>query len=212
MDTSRDRPLVAVVGSPANETNRKPRFGSWGKDVYSCATTRELRRCIDSVADRPWFRRHGAIVQELVPSPGYDLRLVVASGTIVGAIERHPQAGEWRTNVTLGAEKRPARPSAAASELALAAAAAVGADLVGVDLLPLGDGYVVIELNGAVDFDLAYVDGQDVYALAAAALGLNGRRRRGRPNSNTDQCTTPPSSAPTRSRRPPCSRPPPHRS
>jgi hypothetical protein len=69
--------------------------------------------------------------------------------------------------------------------LAAAAAAAIGADLVGVDLLPLpGGGYTVIELNGAVEFDEDYsLPGGDVYRDAAAALGVLPRRARdaGRP-------------------------------
>ena len=61
-------------------------------------------------------------------------------------------------------------------------AAASGADLIGVDLLPLDPGgYTIVELNGAVDFNAAYsLDGQDVFAGAAAALGLTAapvRRR-----------------------------------
>jgi glutathione synthase/RimK-type ligase-like ATP-grasp enzyme len=57
--------------------------------------------------------------------------------------------------------------------LAIAAAAAVGADFVGVDLLPVSDGYVVIETNGAVEFDRRYdLDGEDVYTELVNALGL----------------------------------------
>ncbi len=48
-------------------------------------------------------------------------------------------------------------PPAAACLLALNAADSVGADLVGVDLLPDGDGgWVVLELNGAADFTSDY--------------------------------------------------------
>jgi hypothetical protein len=56
--------------------------------------------------------------------------------------------------------------------LALAAAAAVGADLVGVDLLPAPDGgHLVLELNGAVDFTSDYSLGsRDVFDEAAGAL------------------------------------------
>ena len=68
-------------------------------------------------------------------------------------------------------------PSRLARELAIAAAATVGADLVGVDLLPLADGgYTVIELNGAVDFDDEYREDGGVYAEVAAALGLSHTR------------------------------------
>lgn len=122
---------------------------------------------------RRWFRRHGVLVQEAVPGKGFDLRVLVAAGRVVGAVERHPHRGEWRTNVAVGASKIPAAPDATARALALAAAEAVGADLVGVDLMPLpGGGYAVIELNGAVDFDQVYLPGGDVYAEVADALGF----------------------------------------
>jgi glutathione synthase/RimK-type ligase-like ATP-grasp enzyme len=90
---------------------------------------------------------------------------------VIGAIKRVPQPNEWRTNVALGATRVPVDPSPAACELAIAAAAAIGADLTGVDLLPVGPGrYVVLELNGAVDFSPAYAPGSDIYASAMQAL------------------------------------------
>jgi len=152
----------------------KPRFGSWGRDVLLCRNEAELDRCLDAVRGRSWFRRHGALLQELVPPRGYDLRLIVAGGEVVGGSERVAAAGNWRTNISLGGTLRPADVPPAAQSLASAAAAAVGADLVGVDLLPVdGGGYVVLELNGAVDFDQRYaLGGRDVYAEVARALRL----------------------------------------
>jgi RimK family alpha-L-glutamate ligase len=154
----------------------KPRFGSWGRDVFLCHGDDDLRSCLDELWKRPWFRRHGALVQELVPPRHYDLRLIVAGGRVVGAARRRAAPGEWRTNVSLGGSLAPAVPGATARALALAAAAAVGMDLVGVDLLPVdGGGFVVLELNGAVDFDERYsLPGGDVYIDAAAGLGLDG--------------------------------------
>ncbi len=97
----------------------------------------------------------------------------MAGGEVVGAAERVAAAGNGRTNVSLGGTLRPADVPPARS-LAVAAAAAVGADLVGVDLLPIdGDRYLVLELNGAVDFDESYtLDGGDVFVEAALALGF----------------------------------------
>ena len=149
----------------------KPRFGSWGRDVELCATSGELRRHLRALESRPWFRAHGALVQELVPNDGVDLRIVVAGGVVVGAISRVARAGEWRTNVALGAERRRVVPSAAACDLAVACAAAAGGDLMGVDLLPDGaGGYTVLELNGAVEFTREYGLDRDPFTAAACAL------------------------------------------
>jgi glutathione synthase/RimK-type ligase-like ATP-grasp enzyme len=62
-------------------------------------------------------------------------------------------------------------PPPIACELAVAAASAVGGDLVGVDLLPLGPGrYVVLEINAAVDFSAEYSVEEDVFDGVVAAL------------------------------------------
>jgi glutamate carboxypeptidase len=151
----------------------KPRFGSWGADVFRCDTWEEIEACLLAVCDRGWFRRHGALVQELVPPAGRDLRLVVAGARVVGAVSRVAAPGEWRTNTSLGGSVAKLEPPEAACRLAIAAAASIGAGLVGVDLLPLDGGYTIVELNGAVEFDAGYsLPGEDVFAATVAALGL----------------------------------------
>lgn len=151
----------------------KPRYGSWGIDVFRCETEEEIEPVLAEVASRPWYVKHGALLQELVPPVGFDLRLVVAAGTVVGAAERVARPGEWRTNVSLGATKHSADPRPEAFALGVAAAQAIGADLVGVDLLPVADGYVVLELNGAVEFDRVYdLPGSTVGVFEGAAGAL----------------------------------------
>jgi gamma-F420-2:alpha-L-glutamate ligase len=151
----------------------KPRFGSWGSDVFLCETEHSFETVLREIRHRPWFLRHGALLQEVVPSTGRDVRILVAGRRVVGAIQRVALPGEWRTNVSCGAARVPLTPSREASRLAIAAAAAIGGDFVGVDLLPLEDGYVVIEVNGAVEFDKRYdLDGDDVYTQIATALAL----------------------------------------
>jgi RimK family alpha-L-glutamate ligase len=148
----------------------KPPFGSWGEDVVLCADHASLTTCLHGLRDRPWFGVTGAVVQELVPPIGHDLRLVVAGRRVVGAVERIAPAGEWRTNVGLGGIRRPVVPPPRACDLAVAAVTALGIDLAGVDLLPVGAGeYVVLELNAAVEFTPEYGE-EDVYAAAVAAL------------------------------------------
>src|SRR5919201_1519758 len=65
----------------------KPPFGSWGEDVLLCPDRPELEACLEGLRDRPWFCATGAVVQELVPPIGHDLRLVVAGRKVVGAGE-----------------------------------------------------------------------------------------------------------------------------
>lgn len=157
----------------------KPRFGSWGRDVALCRTQDELDEQLERVRFRGWFREQGALLQELVPPQGWDLRVVVAAGKVVGAARRNAAPGEWRTNVSLGGFSEPATPPPIACRLALSAAAAIGADLVGVDLLPAGDGFLVAELNGAVDFRAQYALGLgDVFEGVVDELLRAARERR----------------------------------
>jgi glutathione synthase/RimK-type ligase-like ATP-grasp enzyme len=123
------------------------------------------------LAERPWFACTGALAQELVPPLGHDLRIIVSGGRPAGAVERLAAPSEWRTNVALGAARRGTHPPAEAAALAVAAVAAVGSDLAGVDLLPLPDGgWTVLEVNGAVDFTLQYRRDRDVFEAAIEAL------------------------------------------
>ena len=147
----------------------KPRFGSWGQEVHLCRDEGELRTLLERLGEEPWFRRQGALVQALVEPTGRDLRVVVAAGRVIGAIERHARPGEWRTNVSLGALRRPVDAPLAARALALRAVAALGIDLAGVDIAGDEGGRMrVLEVNGAVDFTPEY--GPDAFANAAAAL------------------------------------------
>ena len=179
VDADLPHPRTLHVRSPADATDValpvvvKPRFGSWGADVFRCETGLGLAQTLIEVSSRPWFRKHGALIQELVPPVGYDVRLVVAGGVIVGAVERRARSGEWRTNVALGGTRRPLLPAREACALGVMAAAVIGADFVGVDLLPAAAGYVVLELNGAVEFDRTYdIGAANVFAAAAVALEL----------------------------------------
>jgi [lysine-biosynthesis-protein LysW]--L-2-aminoadipate ligase len=155
----------------------KPRFGSWGRDVALCRTRGELDEALERASFRGWFREHGALAQEVVPPQGWDLRIVVAAGRVVGAARRLAAPGEWRTNVALGGHSEPAAAPLLARTLALAAAQAIRADLVGVDLLPTGNGYVIAELNGAVDVQPWYRYDGDVYADAVFELMRSVRDR-----------------------------------
>jgi RimK family alpha-L-glutamate ligase len=149
----------------------KPRFGSWGEDIVRCDDERSIERALVELEAKPWYEATGAIAQKLVAPKGYDLRIIVAAGRIVGAVRRIAAPGEWRTNVALGARREPVSPPPEACAVALAAAEAIDGALVGVDLIPADLGtWVVLEVNGAVDFNSTYSLDSDVFADAIDAL------------------------------------------
>ena len=75
------------------------------------------------------------------------MRAFVIGGRVFAAIER--RADGWRTNLARGGSACAFQLSPEWTSLALRAAAAVGAEYAGVDLLPARDGTVsVLEVNG----------------------------------------------------------------
>jgi RimK family alpha-L-glutamate ligase len=157
----------------------KPRFGKWGQAVTRCEDATSLLQHLRTLRGRAWFRRHGALVQEGLPSVGYDIRIIVAGGRVVGAGLRRAGQGERRANVSRGGSFSAIELDDGLAELARAAVAVVGGDFGGVDLLPMTDGRVVVlELNGAVELeDVSAIGGRTVAEAAAQALGLHGSRR-----------------------------------
>jgi len=177
--------LLSAVGIPHPRTRRlhsattlegfslpivaKPRFGSWGRDVELCGDRRALDDYIRRMQRKAWWRT-GGVIQELVPPRSSDLRIIVSADEVVGAAVRIAAPGEWRTNVALGARSTSTTPPADACELALAATRRLGIDLAGVDLLRDEDGWVVLEVNGAVEIRAHYSLGGDVFSTTLAGL------------------------------------------
>ena len=86
-------------------------------------------------------------VQRTIDHGGCDVRAFVVGSRVIGAIER--SAPGWKTNLARGGRARSVTLEPEQTELALAAARAVGADYAGVDLLPARDGTMyVVEVNG----------------------------------------------------------------
>ena len=123
----------------------KPLFGSMGHGMIRVSNVDVAFRVLRSLEQT----RAVFYVQQVIDHGGCDVRVFVVGGRVVGAIERRAPDGEWRTNVARGASARSFELTPAWEQLALRAAAAVGADYAGVDLLPSRDGRVfVLEVNG----------------------------------------------------------------
>jgi len=148
----------------------KPRFGSGGRDVVRCENRTSLQRSLQRLRGKSWFRRQGALVQELVGShDGRDVCLLVCRGDVVGGVSRHTD-GDWCVDAR-EAQITPVVGTVQERATAVAAAAAFGADLVVVELLATASGPVVLELDAAAPFDARYgLPGQDVFEEVARRL------------------------------------------
>jgi RimK family alpha-L-glutamate ligase len=122
----------------------KPLFGSMGHGLVRVSDPEVAFRVLKSLD----ITRAVFYVQRAVDHGGRDLRAFVVGGKVIGAIERHARDGDWRTNVSRGGVAVPCELPEAWKELAIRAAAVVGADYAGVDLLPVGNGVLVVEING----------------------------------------------------------------
>jgi ribosomal protein S6--L-glutamate ligase len=126
------------------DTVIKPSFGLEGKDVERVWAAQELPAAVGRLLER-----YGTVLaQPYVPHPRGDVRLTVLDEEVVLSFRRIPQGGGWKANVAQGArvEMLP-DPSAELVEMALRASRAMDITIAGVDVLPLGDGHVIVEIN-----------------------------------------------------------------
>jgi RimK family alpha-L-glutamate ligase len=123
----------------------KPLFGSMGHGLVRVSDPDTALRVIRALAQvRAVF-----YVQRAIEHGGRDIRAFVVGGRVIGAIERVAPPQDWRSNVSRGGTPHAYELPPAWAALAVRAAAAVGADYAGVDLLPGVDGSLfVLEVNG----------------------------------------------------------------
>jgi RimK family alpha-L-glutamate ligase len=111
-------------------------------------------------------------LQRVVDHEGADIRAFVLGGRVLAAIER--RAPGWKTNLSRGGTARSIPLPESSAMLAVRAAAAVGADYAGVDLLPGADGKTyVLEVNGIPGWKgLQQATGLDVAGRLVEHLAL----------------------------------------
>ena len=146
----------------------KPLFGSEGRGMVRVSDVDLAWRTF-----RTLERTQSVLyLQQFIHHPGWDLRVFVLGGRVLTAMRRQANGG-WRTNVAQGGLAEPVRVEDIHADLALRAAAAVGAPMAGVDLLPGPQGeWYVIEVNAVPGWRaLAPVTGIDVAAEIIRFLG-----------------------------------------
>jgi RimK family alpha-L-glutamate ligase len=121
----------------------KPLFGSMGLGMVRVRDEEMAFRVFRTIEQI----RGVYYLQRTIDHEGADIRAFVVGGRVLGAIERRSQG--WRTNLAQGGTARSISLNDERSSLAIRAAAAVGADYAGVDLLTDREGTTyVLEVNG----------------------------------------------------------------
>ena len=159
----------------------KPLFGSMGLGMVR-VTDPDLAFRVARALEQT---RAVFYVQRTIDHGGSDIRAFVVGDRVVGAIERRAPrgeeaagaAGEWRTNISRGGTAQGIDLPEEWAALARRAAAVVGADYAGVDLLPARDGSAyVLEVNGIPGWQgLQQATGIDIAAAIAAQLDARMR-------------------------------------
>jgi len=153
----------------------KPLFGSEGRGI--------TRLNDEALAERAFkmLAQLGAVLylQEFVAHEGCDLRLLVVGERILAMRRRNPL--DWRTNISRGARAEPFTPDDELVAIARRAAAAVGAVVAGVDLLPGRDGRLyTLEVNAVPGWKaLAKAHDVDVARSVLDFVATEVRRVRG---------------------------------
>lgn len=121
----------------------KPLFGSMGLGMVRVSDEEMAYRVFRTIEQI----RGVYYLQRAIDHDGVDVRAFVMGNRVLGAIER--RSSGWRTNLARGGTARPVVLAEDWNSLALRAAAAVGAEYAGVDLLAGRDGHTyVLEVNG----------------------------------------------------------------
>jgi ribosomal protein S6--L-glutamate ligase len=121
----------------------KPLFGSMGLGMVRVSDEEMAFRVFRTIEQI----RGVFYVQRTVDHDGTDIRAFVLGGRVIAAIER--RASGWRTNLARGGTAHSVSLPGRLAGLAVRAAAAVGAEYAGVDLLTGQDGTTyVLEVNG----------------------------------------------------------------
>jgi RimK family alpha-L-glutamate ligase len=131
---------AALIGQ-GNKLVQKPLFGAQGKGL----------RLISSLADLAQPEEVNGVyyLQEFVPPAQehhQDWRLFVCQGRVIASMIRH--GSNWITNIKQGARAKAAIASQELIDLATRAAACVGANYAGVDIIQAREGrFLVLEVN-----------------------------------------------------------------
>nr|WP_024967577.1 30S ribosomal protein S6--L-glutamate ligase [Pantoea sp. IMH] len=137
----------------------------------------ETRQAAESVIEA--FRGLNAhiLVQEYIKeAQGRDIRCLVIGGKVVAAIERQAKEGDFRSNLHRGGTARHVEITDDERQIAVTAAATLGLDVAGVDILRAHRGPLVMEVNASPGLEgVEKATGLDIAAMMIAWIEAHAR-------------------------------------
>ncbi|MBN2016200.1 RimK family alpha-L-glutamate ligase [Candidatus Dojkabacteria bacterium] len=133
-----DFPYPVIIKNPA---------GRKGENMYKIDTKEDLIKFLEEMPEQLPF-----LFQEYLPTDG-DIRvLVIGYDTIIGAMKRHLVPGDFRANISRGADAEEFKLTDEVIDIAKKAAMVTRTEFAGVDLIESKGKYYVIEVNRTPQF------------------------------------------------------------
>jgi len=117
--------------------------GTQGKGVMFADSFASATSLLDVLS----VLKQSFVVQEYIETGGEDIRCIVVGNKVVAAMKRVAEIGEKRSNIHAGGKGIPAVITEKIKRIAIQAAEAMKADIIGVDILEGPLGPQVIEVN-----------------------------------------------------------------
>ncbi|MDF0682112.1 MAG: lysine biosynthesis protein LysX [Candidatus Nitrosocosmicus sp.] len=145
--------FISTIDLEQNPLVFKPVIGSWGRGVFP-VRNKEIGKIIVEMRQESTSPFSSIFYfQELIHRPPRDIRCIVVGEKLIAAVYRYSSDDEWRTNVAKGGKAELIEVTSELEELALRAASAVGAGVLGIDMMEDEKrGLVVHEINNTVEF------------------------------------------------------------
>lgn len=168
--------LISLVNGPPLVV--KLLEGTQGRGVVLAETQKAAESVIGA------FRNLHAnfLVQEFIQEAGgADLRCLVIGGKVVAAMKRQAREGDFRSNLHRGGSASLVRLTPEERSTAVRAAAKMGLNVAGVDLLRSNHGPVVVEVNSSPGLEgIERTTGKDIASLVIGLIEKQAKPHRTR--------------------------------
>ena len=142
----------------------------------------ETQKAAESVIESFFGLKANVLVQEFIgEAGGADIRCFVIGEKVVAAMKRQAKEGEFRSNIHRGGSTSLVKITPEERSTAVRAAATMGLNVSGVDILRTNHGPVVIEVNSSPGLEgIEKATGKDIATMIVQFLEKNAKQGRTR--------------------------------